>query len=284
MKRLQTLLIIILVHSFTLAAQDAYRFSYRQTQKRSLSDNNIYANDMKLDYDGRTSFYYCETSFRRDSLNVIAFDKRGEIVNQEAYGERTRLPGTATNDKSVIDFSKGEMVQLYNDVTYFEGKMPLELPQWTITENEEIQSDYLCKMAKGSYFGREWTLWFTEEIPVNAGPWLLWGLPGLIVYAKDSEEVFSFRLQGVEKIEKSRLESNLSYLSIKTSSPTTSFYSMSMKEMETMHTKYMRDVTYFNKIHGITDGYTEDRNGRRTEMQMTIPYIPYIADEYWKNR
>lgn len=284
MKRFRTLLVILFIQSLSLAAQDSYRFSYLQMQKRSLTEKNFRVNEMRLDFDGKTSFFYSETSFLRDSLNVIAFGRNGEIVNDEAYGEITRLPGARTNDKSIIDFSRAVMYQFYQDVVFFEGSMPIELPQWTITGEEEEQSGYRCKVAKGTYLGREWTLWFTEEIPVNIGPWLIWGAPGLVVYAEDSENILKFRLLGIERIESSRMEKNLSYLKTRESRPMAKVYTMPMKEMEAMHTRYMRDVTYFNRIHGITGGYTEDRNGNRTEMQLTRPYIPYIADGYWTGK
>lgn len=284
MKRLLIMLLMVCAHALSLSAQNCYRFHYLQSHKRSQAENNFSVNEMRLDFDGTSAFFYNEVSFKRDSLNVIAFGKNGNIINEEAYGERTRLPGKVTNDKSVVDFSSAIMSQYYTEIAFFEGSMPLELPQWDITEEEEEQSGYRCKKAEGKYLGRDWTIWFTEEIPVNVGPWLLWGAPGLIVYAKDSENVLSFRLSFVEKIAASRLSQYLSYKNELSSRPRAKVYSMSMKDMEIMHNKYKRDVEFFNRIHGISGGYIEDRNGQRSEMTMTRPYFPYISDDYWNNK
>lgn len=284
MKRFLIMLLMVCAHALSLSAQNCYRFHYLQSHKRSQVENNFSINEMRLDFDGTSAFFYNEVSFKRDSLNVIAFGKNGNIINEEAYGERTRLPGKVTNDKSVVDFSSAIMSQYYTEIAFFEGSMPLELPQWDITEEEEEQSGYRCKKAEGKYLGRDWTIWFTEEIPVNVGPWLLWGAPGLIVYAKDSENVLSFRLSFVEKIAASRLSQYLSYKNELSSRPRAKVYSMSMKDMEIMHNKYKRDVEFFNRIHGISGGYIEDRNGQRSEMTMTRPYFPYISDDYWNNK
>lgn len=284
MKRFLIMLLMVCAHALSLSAQNCYRFHYLQSHKRSQAENNFSVNEMRLDFDGTSAFFYNEVSFKRDSLNVIAFGKNGNIINEEAYGERTRLPGKVTNDKSVVDFSSAIMSQYYTEIAFFEGSMPLELPQWDITEEEEEQSGYRCKKAEGKYLGRDWTIWFTEEIPVNVGPWLLWGAPGLIVYAKDSENVLSFRLSFVEKIAASRLSQYLSYKNELSSRPRAKVYSMSMKDMEIMHNKYKRDVEFFNRIHGISGGYIEDRNGQRSEMTMTRPYFPYISDDYWNNK
>lgn len=284
MKKILLLSVVLIFQTFLLAGQDSYRFSYLQLRKNDPSAEKYFADNMTLDFDGRTSFYYDDISLKKDSLSVLAFSKSGEIADQKAYRESTRLPGSRTNDRAVIDFSKGQMFLYYFEVAFFDGKMPLVLPQWKTTGEEEEQSGYRCKIAKGNYLGREWTIWFTDEIPVNVGPWLLWGAPGLIVYAKDSENLFSFRLLGVEKIPASRLQEALAYRKNRESSPWSKVFSYSMKEMETMHTKYRRDVEYFNKIHGIVGGYMEDRNGSRIEEHKTLPYIPLISEEYWNGR
>ena len=41
---------------------------------------------------------------------------------------------------------------------------------------------------------------YTPEIPSPAGPWKLWGLPGLIVEATESEGIFSFSLSSFTKM------------------------------------------------------------------------------------
>lgn len=280
----QALLITFVLSAMVAAnAQNCFRFTYLLQQKREVNEQTFHSNEMKLDFDGKLAFFYSEVSYFRDSLDVYAFDKSGYIADEDAYSQRTRLKSAATNDKSWIDFTNKTFTQYYGNATSFYGTMQLELPQWKITDEVEEKVGYSCKVATGSFLGREWTLWFTEEIPLNIGPWFLWGAPGLIVYAKDSEDIVCFSLVGVEHIEHSRFDMDNSYRKARESGPHSRVYSFSMKEMETMHTKYSRDSDYYCKINGLLGSYTKNRDGSVTKDSMK-PYIPLIPDEYWQSK
>ncbi|MCM1356872.1 MAG: GLPGLI family protein [Staphylococcus sp.] len=75
---------------------------------------------------------------------------------------------------------------------------PLSQIEWVITDSTKNILDYECVMATADYHGRQWTVWFTPEIPVNDGPWKLEGLPGLIMEASESTGQYSFSATGLE--------------------------------------------------------------------------------------
>lgn len=280
-RRLLFIMISALLSGVAIA-QDCYRFSYLYLHKREVG-GKFFSNEMRLDFDGRTSFFYNEYSYLKDSLNVIAFDKNGNTIDEDAYAQLTRLPGAATNEKTIIDFENGTFTQRYNSAAIFKGTMPMVLPQWELTGEEEESSGYSCKIAKADYLGRKWTVWFTEEIPANVGPWFLWGLPGLIVFAQDSENLVNYRLLGVQKTEPGRQQRDSGYIDgITSKRGTAKVYDMDMKSMELLYTRYMVDTRFFNSIHGIVDGYVEDRNGNRIQDPQSRPYIPLIPDYFWK--
>lgn len=74
----------------------------------------------------------------------------------------------------------------------------IEKPVWKILRNTKTILGYECIEATTSYRGRTWIVWFTPEIPISDGPWKLWGLPGLILCAKDSKQHYSYTIQGIE--------------------------------------------------------------------------------------
>ncbi len=53
-------------------------------------------------------------------------------------------------------------------------------------------------MATTKDHGRDWTVWFTPDIPIQEGPWKLCGLPGLILEAAESTGQHSFTATGLE--------------------------------------------------------------------------------------
>lgn len=76
-----------------------------------------------------------------------------------------------------------------------------KLPQfnWTIAADTLTIGGYLCQKAGAYYAGRQWTVWFTSEIPVDCGLWKFNGLPGLILEATDNKNYYHFTLREVSQ-------------------------------------------------------------------------------------
>lgn len=75
---------------------------------------------------------------------------------------------------------------------------PLGEIQWEIADSTKNILGYDCVMATAHYHGRDWTAWFTPDIPLPEGPWKLTGLPGLILEASESTGQHSFTATGLE--------------------------------------------------------------------------------------
>ncbi len=67
---------------------------------------------------------------------------------------------------------------------------PTERLSWKLTAKKKKVLDYVC-MGADLQIGKETiTAWFTPKIPVSAGPYLYYGLPGMILGLEKNGEVF----------------------------------------------------------------------------------------------
>lgn len=75
---------------------------------------------------------------------------------------------------------------------------PTGVFDWNITDETRQIGSFTGVKATTSFRGRDYTAWFTSEIPVNIGPWKFHELPGLILEIYDEEKEVQFQLANIE--------------------------------------------------------------------------------------
>lgn len=70
--------------------------------------------------------------------------------------------------------------------------------KWILHPDHKLVGNYNCQKATTYFRGRDYTVWFTPEIPISFGPWKLNGLPGLILEAYDSDHEVFFQATNVK--------------------------------------------------------------------------------------
>ena len=239
--------------------------------------------NMRLDYVDGVSMFYDLFTYERDSLSVLAFDENGKTKNQKEYDKILSLPRPRLGDITITNFKKTEITQIY-----YQGPITIRAtskmisPDWELSEESRTIEGFTCKKATADYLGRNWTVWYTEDVPLPAGPWMLWGAPGLIVSAHDSEEIFSFRLIWTDQLDNDGridfIDSRYPKKSIRKKGGS-SHYVLSLKDAEQMCTRLRTDAAYFMEITGArTSSELLDR------MQNNMKYIPLIPVAYWKGK
>ena len=83
------------------------------------------------------------------------------------------------------------------DKLWYEEERPVL--SWEMTDRDSTVCGYACLQAKTRLYGRDWTVWFAPEIPLSYGPYILGGLPGLILDAEDADGLFHFTAVGLEQ-------------------------------------------------------------------------------------
>lgn len=118
--------------------------------------------------------------------------------------------GTAAQEGKL---STGEFMTIYKNhpqgkLTHTEKvcmdwiKYEEEMPKfdWELTDSTTTVLGYECKGAKCNFRGREWTVYYSEDIPIMDGPWKFNGLPGLIMKASDKNSQYNFECIGIKSV------------------------------------------------------------------------------------
>ena len=176
-----------------------YRITYaskivNDTTKRDSTSGYVYSNDdMRLDVGASVSEFY--------SARTAEFDKwmddkisRGEtdFTNLPSHPEITWIV-YRNYPTGQTSFLSGAMMD------YYRISEATVTPKWTICSDTCTLIGYHCTKAETFFKGRHWTAWFTDDIPLNEGPWKLIGLPGLILKAEDAQKQFIFAASGLEQ-------------------------------------------------------------------------------------
>ncbi|MCD8541083.1 MAG: GLPGLI family protein [Leadbetterella sp.] len=70
---------------------------------------------------------------------------------------------------------------------------------WQIQDEQDSVAGFWSQKATIDHNGRSYIAWFTTDIPVSDGPYIFYGLPGLIVKLYDTREHYTFTLKEVKK-------------------------------------------------------------------------------------
>ena len=177
-----------------------YRITYASkavddTTRRDSTGGYDYSNDdMRLDVGASVSKFY--------SARTAEFEKW--IKDKVARGEKdfSNLPPNPSIGWVVYrNYPKGQTSFLSNAMMdYYRISEATVTPKWTICSDTCTLIGYHCTKAETFFKGRHWTAWFTEDIPLNEGPWKLIGLPGLILKAEDTQKQYIFVANGLEQI------------------------------------------------------------------------------------
>jgi GLPGLI family protein len=158
---------------------------------------NITEETMILKVGERMSQFYSYTRFISDSLLRIQMAQSGGFVRREMGAGGQSNSGQITY-QIFKNHPAGKVTTLERiGPNQFRCEETNECPEWQLLPDTTTILSYLCHKATCRFKGRDYTVWFTPSIPRSEGPWKLCGLPGLILYAEDSERQFVFECTGL---------------------------------------------------------------------------------------
>ncbi|WP_018674779.1 GLPGLI family protein [Riemerella columbina] len=179
-----------------ISAQNVNRFFYEMTYQKNKDSANTETAMTVLDIWKDQSIYRDYLSVSQDSL-MEAFMKQvqrtGNMFDQEKFGlKQGKFTYTIKKPYPITDKIKYEDFILNKKFVYDE-EVKLD---WKVQPETDTMENYPVQKATTTFGGRNWTAWFTTELPFADGPYKFHGLPGLIVKLVDDQNHYQWTLKG----------------------------------------------------------------------------------------
>lgn len=138
--------------------------------------------------------FYGQNQWNADSVYTVAYNDPSyhcDPAKVAATPEKRCLSFEVIRNRRQREVGTYHRIPFRHDwiVVFFEEEVNA---QCNLTQRVRMIGDYQCFHARIAVGGRIWDAWFAPEIPIDAGPWKLCGLPGLILEAADTTGSYRF--------------------------------------------------------------------------------------------
>ncbi|WBV51715.1 GLPGLI family protein [Chryseobacterium gambrini] len=136
-----------------------------------------------------------------DSLGIKMIEKSmNNPVDGQVVINASALP--SAKFKPEVFYSDGK-VTIYDNISRDGYRYDLNNKiEWKLESGSKIIQGYQCKKAVCKYRKKIMIAWYTDEIPIQEGPYSFKGLPGLILEIYDDKNYFNFSLVGLKNTKK----------------------------------------------------------------------------------
>ena len=217
MKKIITLTCLLITVSIVFSQEktidNAYlKCQYEHTYLKDTLDLSTRNDLFILQIGENISKCYSYYTFQFDSLVKTPDSKRvmTDIFNKslQDFGKHKNrnkflnsFPRTRSRTIIYKNHPQGKMTvtdKVSSDKIIYEDTLSAQ--SWSITDSTKTVLGYACQQATCYFRGRQWTAWFTTDVPVSDGPWKFGGLPGLIMEVYDKGRHYYFTIIGLEKV------------------------------------------------------------------------------------
>lgn len=199
-----------LLRPFLSEAQERALFNvkYEFSHVRDLSDKSQAITVPYILTVGKYLSRYCpESIFIKNSDEQIQADRlkrkaAGIPISIGAEPEIVNGKSGIVIREEVIKDLKNKGLDLRGDLGTRIYKVSADLPQlaWKPETGTKTIDKYSCQRASINLHGRSYYAWFSRDIPIPSGPWLFYGLPGMILEVEDQRGEVAFRFVEIKKI------------------------------------------------------------------------------------
>ena len=204
MKQFYIPFIFLLISSLVPAQELTDKFKYKATydltwQIDSINSESIQNETMVLFIGEKISRFSSEGQYIADSIKEAYKDRER---TQQSFNEmRSKMPMSALNfyvfkrqNSAQVSFTEKIVKDNYRYI------QDIDDLNWEILPETKEVAGFVAQKAKASFSGRDYTAWFTTEIPISEGPYKFRGLPGLILEISDNNDYYTFKLNGFKEL------------------------------------------------------------------------------------
>lgn len=128
---------------------------------------------------------------------------------------------------------------------------------WKLGIKTDSIAGYLCRNAFTNFRGRDYTAWYSTDIPLQYGPYKFKGLPGLIIKISDSRQSHIFELRSMQKQKISMIQENKKTIKMSNKQLEKSIRNNRLKGIENVKAWFAKDP---EKVLRITQNILNENN------------------------
>ena len=166
-----------------------YELQYKPGPKKEFKTETFY-----LDVLGKQSVFRSEKAREADSLMI----KNGFWQSKKPIFDHLYSFKNLISSKVYKNVTHPAMYDLY----YINIDEKLD---WKILPDKMKIGEYECQKASVQYGGRNWIAWFDPKNTIQDGPYIFYGLPGLILKLSDEKGDFNFNLIKIKRSGKNNM-------------------------------------------------------------------------------
>ena len=196
---------LFLLFSLFFSAQNSrviYEYTFRPD---SIKVDSLKTEWMYLDINKNGSKYYSKSTFESDSI-VNESIKKQMAAGMKSISVSRQSNGGEINyevEKTYPSYKTSLVARVGNDSYKVLEDRKIE---WKILPEKKKIGEFNTQKATTNFAGRNWTAWFTNEVPILDGPYKFSGLPGLIVEISDETGSHKMELKGIKKLKEIKEE------------------------------------------------------------------------------
>lgn len=167
-----------------------YRYKYKATEKDdSLSHDDL----MDLQLGRKYNAFFSQNIRNLDIQNTKELKTTMKLKTIPESFVGFDLLVNHDDSKTIVT----NRIPYTSQVIEYTENTPSLIWTYLIEEKSYNVMGYHCHVAKCNFGGREWKVYYTNDIPLPYGPWKLNGVKGLVLKAEDSEHNFVFEAVGL---------------------------------------------------------------------------------------